>query len=375
MRKIVLSMISVCLFASSCSSKGEKDIEPETGENLIYTTELNYPNLLFSETITQKIINEIKSNSEAQSAFEKWIIEPAGEALQMNPKGFTTIIAENQKEVKAYADAILSLAIKWHLDQEASNRKNFIKKAADLLVKLAQTNSATDHTPRETILLNAFEGYSILKNALPESQRTIIDNWIDKRYQFYNNLALTGNLKANNWETIRINFLAYYAVILNNENYYQNVLSVSKEHLINNVLVDGKTIDFVHRDAFAYHAYDLAFWGRILRSIYHYKGMGAANALMSHKTSEHGSLQDAVDYWKPFLLNPKENVHLEFVNTQWEPDKSRSDYNKPFNPLSVFYALDEMAFINIDCRNIIKELKGENVLYNHSFNYWIGLQY
>lgn len=375
MRKIVLSLISLCLFVSSCSSGGNKYVEPETGEKLVFTTELSYPNLLFSEAITQKVITEIKSSADAQNAYDKWVIQPAGKALQMVPNGFTTITADNQKEVKAYADAILSLAIKWHLDQDVYNRESYIKKANDLLIKLAQTNTATDHTPRETLLLSAYEGYSIIKNALPESQQAIIDNWIEKRYQFYNNLELTGNLKANNWETIRINFLAYYAVILNKESYFLNALTVSKEHLVNNVLVDGKTIDFVHRDAFAYHAYDLAFWGRILRSVYNFKGIEAASALMTHNTSEHGSLQDAMDFWKPYLLNPDENIHLEFVNTQWEPDKARSDYNKAFNPLSVFYALDEIAFVNRDCRSVVEELKGENVPYGHSLNYWISLFY
>ena len=59
----------------------------------------------------------------------------------------------------------------------------------------------------------------------------------------------------------------------------------------------------------------------------------------SYKKDVHwgASIRNSVVFWKPFLLDSKKYTHLEFVGTEYEPDKKRSDYNKAYNPSGDVY--------------------------------------
>ena len=65
-----------------------------------------------------------------------------------------------------------------------------------------------------------------------------------------------------------------------------------------------------------------------------------------------------VNYWRPFLIDPANNVHIEFVNTKYEPDKSRSDYNKPYVPSSSVYALEELLYAFPEVAGYINTING-----------------
>ncbi len=82
---------------------------------------------------------------------------------------------------------------------------------------------------------------------------------------------------------------------------------------------DGISHDFVNRDAFAYHAYNLLFYAGILKTVGMYKGKEAAMALYSLKNQQGSSVQSCVKFWEPYLIDPQNNIHLEFVNSQLAP--------------------------------------------------------
>jgi hypothetical protein len=84
-------------------------------------------------------------------------------------------------------------------------------------------------------------------------------------------------------------------------------------------------------------------------------------------------VQHMVDYWKPFLIDPINNVHIEFVNTNYAPDKTRADYNKPYVPSSSVYVLEELLFTFPEVATYIKAINGSTTRYNSKasgFLYW-----
>jgi hypothetical protein len=77
-------------------------------------------------------------------------------------------------------------------------------------------------------------------------------------------------------------------------------------------------------------------------------------------------LADMIRFWEPYLLDPANNPHLEFVNTQYAPDKTRSDYNKPYNPASSVYALEELLLSFPQVKQYITKVVPGATRYNRS---------
>lgn len=82
-----------------------------------------------------------------------------------------------------------------------------------------------------------------------------------------------------------------------------------------------------------------------------------------------GSIADAVSFMAPYVMDPANNIHLEFVNTEWAPDKNRGDYNKAFNAAGSSYAFVQMAAImKDDMYDFLKKI-------NPSFTRYTDLRY
>ncbi|MCH5718143.1 hypothetical protein [Niabella hibiscisoli] len=131
------------------------------------------------------------------------------------------------------------------------------------------------------------------------------------------------------------------------------------------------------RDAFAYHAYDMNFTAPLIRTMYIYEGRNKADSLVYHRSNNWtgngtlgGSLMDALLFMKPYMVDPQNNVHLEFVNTEWEPDRDRSDYGQPLSPSSVAYALHEVLAV---ARNQVEDIFA--IMYQNNTRHSRGLAY
>jgi hypothetical protein len=140
-----------------------------------------------------------------------------------------------------------------------------------------------------------------------------------------------------------------------------------------NLMTGGKSEDLISRDAFAYHAYNLAFYARIFKAKAYFEGSTAMNAFKNRKNNINVSVQDMMNYWKPFLIDPINNVHIEFVNTNYAPDKTRTDYNKPYVPSSSVYALEELLLAFPETTTYLKGISSSATRYNRKvsgFLYW-----
>jgi hypothetical protein len=97
------------------------------------------------------------------------------------------------------------------------------------------------------------------------------------------------------------------------------------------------------------------------------------NTFKNRKNNINVSVQDMMNYWKPFLVDPLNNVHIEFVNTNYAPDKTRTDYNKPYVPSSSVYALEELLLAFPETTTYLKGISSSATRYNRKvsgFLYW-----
>lgn len=352
----------VLITTVSCS----KDSEPTPTPVIIPVDNYNktiFPNLVFDASTLVKMKEELSTNTTAAQKFSQWVTAIADESLPI-----TALTGGLTSKEPGY---IYALSVQWAVNRE--NRTvaaKYQEKAVSILKYWVQTNKPTDHTPNETAILPLLEGYSIIRNTIGNADRISIDNWLKTRAIYYKSLTANANRK-NNWETIRINYLYDISLLLGDDVLYNDANTLHSSHINFNLLANGLTSDYIERDAFAYHAYNLSFLGRICKAVSLYKGQTVGSSFFNTVSTKGGSIPKSISFWTPYMLNPADFPHIEFTNTVYKPDLLRVDANKQYNPLGTTYALDHLIYINPATRQTIETLLPNTTRYNRNFVYWI----
>ncbi|OOG16485.1 hypothetical protein BWD42_19800 [Sphingobacterium sp. CZ-UAM] len=356
------------------------DLRPRLKVNYIGTSSGFYSNLVMDKVTFDSIQFELSTSAQAQALINDQVTLKANQALSAAPAPVTKISdPDGKNKVQTDAAKVYSLALQYFLFQEQANAGQYVDKAKEFLLSWAAVNAATSQTPDESIYLPFLTGYSLIRAKIDANSRMTIDNWLRTRYNFYK----TQSVRTNNWETIRNLLMIDIAYILNDGTLINQATSDFSTHHNKNYRADGASVDFLGRDAFAYHVYDMEFIGQIGRTFYIKRGRHMLDSLVNHRATKWvnlrinpndtpvlgGSIRDAVSFMAPYVLDPDNNVHLEFVNTEWAPDKTRSDYNKPFNAAGSSYAFVQMASI------MKSEMFGFLKKLNPSFNRYTDLRY
>lgn len=356
------------------------DLRPRLKVNYIGTSSGFYSNLVMDKVTFDSIQFELSTSAQAQALINDQVTVKANQALSAAPAPVTKISdPDGKNKVQTDAAKVYSLALQYFLFQEQANAGQYVDKAKEFLLSWAAVNAATSQTPDESIYLPFLTGYSLIRAKIDANSRMTIDNWLRTRYNFYK----TQSVRTNNWETIRNLLMIDIAYILNDGTLINQATSDFSTHHNKNYRADGASVDFLGRDAFAYHVYDMEFIGQIGRTFYIKRGRHMLDSLVNHRATKWvnlrinpndtpvlgGSIRDAVSFMAPYVLDPDNNVHLEFVNTEWAPDKTRSDYNKPFNAAGSSYAFVQMASI------MKSEMFGFLKKLNPSFNRYTDLRY
>lgn len=384
-KQVRIWILFVALVFAGCSkqsgSGGTSPTNPTTPTNPTNPTtptvvDNRFPVNLMVDSLTLAYIRtQALTNTEMASALESIIMQPALNNLSKTPLPYLEVSSDNFNDISAQANSCKILALRWLYTYETKPteaKPYFDKVVSTLLAWVNAGNKVANpvHTPNETSYFGFYEAYSAVRSRMAAADKAKVDNWITVRanaYQVY-------PARVNNWETIRLNLLYFFGYILENkstldyaENAYNTLLNV-------NLFAGGKSEDLVNRDAFAYHAYNLAFYARILRAKLLFEGAAASlKTFKEKKNTINVTVQHMVDYWKPFLIDPINNVHIEFVNTNYAPDKTRADYNKPYVPGSSMYVLEELLFTFPEVATYIKAINGSATRYNSKasgFLYW-----
>jgi hypothetical protein len=360
-RQLLIAMSAGMISLFGCSKNPTTPSTPVTPPPTTpVVTDNRFPvNLIIDSATLAYIRTEAASNTEMANAITSIILNPANSALSNPVTPYIQGNSSNFSDISAQARNCKSLAVRWLYTYEkspAEAKPYFDKVVSTLLAWVNGGNKIASpvHTPNESSYFGFYEAYSVVRSRMTAADRTKVDNWITARsnaYQIY-------PARVNNWETIRLCLLYFFGYILNNksvinlaDNAYNTLLNV-------NLMEGGKSEDLINRDAFSYHAYNLAFYARILRIKSFYEGTSVMTSLKNKKNNINVSVQDMVNYWRPFLVDPANNVHIEFVNTKYDPDKSRSDYNKPYVPASSVYALEELLLAFPEVAGYIQTING-----------------
>ena len=329
-------------------------------------------NLLVDSLTLAYIKAESIVNPEMSSAVASIINSPSLSALSKTPAPFVEGDANNFTNISNQATDCKMLALRWLMLYEkspAEAKPYFDKVVSTLLAWVNAGNVATTHIPNESSYLGFFEAYSVIRSRTAAADKTKIENWLLAKLSVYRNFPA----RVNNWETIRLSFLYYLGYMLNSTVTLDYAAGAYTTLLNVNLMAGGKSEDLISRDAFAYHAYNLAFYARIFKAKAYFEGYDAMNTFKNRKNNINVSVQDMMNYWKPFLVDPLNNVHIEFVNTNYAPDKTRADYNKPYVPSSSVYALEELLLAFPETTTYLKGISSSATRFNRKvsgFLYW-----
>lgn len=369
-------------FYSDFQSKEAQDVGLRPKLKINYTASVSnfYDNLVMDKISFDSIKLDLTTSSAAQTLINNQVTVKANDALNAIPTPVAKISdPDGKNKVQTDAAKVYLLALQYFLFQEQSNAGQYVDKAKEFLLSWAAINVAISQTPDESIYLPFFTGYSLIRAKIDANSRATIDNWLRTRYNFYK----TQSVRTNNWETIRNLLMIDIAYILNDGTLINQATSDFSTHHNKNYRADGASVDFLGRDAFAYHVYDMEFMGQIGRTLYIKRGRATVDSLVNHRATKWvnlrinsndspvlgGSIADAVSFMSPYVMDPANNIHLEFVNTEWAPDKTRADYNKPFNAAGSSYAFVQMAAI------MKNEMFGFLRKLNPSFTRYTDLRY
>lgn len=369
-------VILVFLFSGACKKKEQSTpVVPVVPVVPITPTpaDTRFPVNLLVDSLTLAYIKaETAVNPDMSTAVATIINSPSLSALSKTPAPFVSGDANNFTNISNQATDCKMLALRWLMlyDKSPAEAKPYFDKVVSTLLAWVNAgNVATTHIPNESSYLGFFEAYSVVRSRTAAADKTKIDNWLLAKLSVYRNFPA----RVNNWETIRLNLLYYLGYMLNST-VTLDYAAVAYTTLLNvNLMAGGKSEDLISRDAFAYHAYNLAFYARIFKAKAYFEGSAAMNAFKNRKNNINVSVQDMMNYWKPFLVDPVNNVHIEFVKTNYAPDKTRTDYNKPFVPSSAVYALEELLLAFPETTTYLKGISSSATRYNRKvsgFLYW-----
>jgi hypothetical protein len=353
-RKVILNIFcSTFFFLAALPSLNVQHANAQNVDNM-------FPNIVFTRTEynTWKSYIEADELSEGKIVYSDMIRLLAVRTIRDNivPSPVANLDVTGAKEkIDDNMKRMQALCFHYAFTQD----ETCLNKAKEFYLAWAAVNNAkAENSPGETAYTPGIEAYSIIRNCIDATSRASIDAWIRKRA----NVAKADRVRANNWETIRLQFLLHYGLILNDQAILDSFKSGYEAFIPKNIYPNGTTEDLLGRDAFAYHAYNLLFYARILKAQAAYYGPEYAHAEYIKEHRWGASIQKAVDFWKPFLLYPDKYTHTEFVESEWAPDKTRNDYNKTYKPGETIYVVEEFYYMDKTLYEYIRKYKSNTTL-------------
>lgn len=312
-----------------------------------------FPNVVMSKDIYDKAKTELaKTESGFKTLYNNEIKKKADEALSKTPAPVEDTKHDTNDIISNEMNYIYQLCVAYLFSEDVQYRN----KAVEYLKAWANKNKAlSKNNINETKYNPGVEGYSIIRNVISDEDKTAIDAWVKARLDVFKK---DKDLRINNWGTALLHQFYMFGEVLNDQEAIEYFETNYPEWVKKNLFPNGTTTDLLGRDAFAYHSYDLLFFAKICHLKAISEGYDSADRFYSQDVNWGASIKKSVDFWKPFLLNPEKYTHIEFLHTEYAPDKNRGDYNKPYNPSGTVYVVDELYEMDQDLKRVIEKYRG-----------------
>lgn len=293
---------------------------------LLLLSSINAQYVSLSDGEIRKLMDKVKTDKEANKLFQGFR-KIADSSLQSSPRPIQKIstagLLQGNPTKAATKEAIKDFKIMYALAicYRLTKQQKYLTKAAEYFYAWATINQPSASPIDDTNLDPLIEAYDLLKNNLPKKDRIAIANWLkNTAIAEKNNLKMLPVFETgrNNWNSHRLKVVGEIAFAIQNKPLQQWTIEKLKDQIAVNLLPDGRSLDFILRDAVHYHVYDLEPLVR-LSTILH----RATTVDYFHFTSSNNSsIKKSVDWLIPFIT--KEKTHQEFVNSTVQFDQARS---------------------------------------------------
>jgi hypothetical protein len=231
--------------------------------------------------------------------------------LQGDPR--KTATREALKDVqKMYALAVT---------YEVTRQREYLDKASVFLIAWADSNFSRGDPIDDTNLDPAIEAYDLFKGRLVPGERKRIGRWFSRVADAEIHARYNDSNRAtahNNWNAHRLKIVGEIGFAIGDKGLQQYAIAGIKAHIGRNLLPDGRSEDFISRDALHYHLYDLE---PLLKLAIVLKRATGVN-YYTYVSPSGSSLQKSVEWMRPYLDGRQ--THGEFVNSTVKFDKRRA---------------------------------------------------
>ena len=265
-----------------------------------------------------KLATLVESDREANNIFQDIKVE-ADLALHIAPSPIDTIYYEGLIDAdprrvhskECLKDAPRSENLAWTF--LVTREDKYADKAREIILAWSRKHIPLGNPISEKELIPMITAYGLLISHFSDDERMEIDKWLRQIASLEMRVE-----KQNNWEAKRLWLVGFIGFILEEQQYLDYVQDGYKKYVDNAFYGDGRTNDFIQRDALHYHASGL--WPLIDLAI-------AADRngidLESYHNPEGGTLRKCIEFMIPYSNGEKQ--HAEFVNSKVEFDKIRAD--------------------------------------------------
>ncbi|HEY4337839.1 MAG TPA: alginate lyase family protein [Puia sp.] len=210
-----------------------------------------------------------------------------------------------------------ALAMVWRMTGQSA----YFDKASVYLIAWADSNHSRGDPIDDTNLDPAIAAYDNIKEWLTPAEIRRIDRWLRQTAEAEIHAGYNRPERAtarNNWNSHRLKIVGEIGFAIGDKALQHYAIDGIQEQIGRNLQADGRSEDFISRDALHYHVYDLEPLLRLAivlqratrKDYYHYLAPSGA------------SLAKSVEWLLPYLDGRQ--THAEFVNSTVEFDRRRA---------------------------------------------------
>lgn len=248
-----------------------------------------------------------------------------------------------------------------------TRRREYIDKASVFLIAWADSNFSRGDPIDDTNLDPAIEAYDMLKDDLVPGERKRISRWFSRIADAEIHARFNDAKRAtahNNWNSHRLKVVGEIGFGIGDKVLQQYAIDGIKEQIGRNLLPDGRSEDFVTRDAIHYHLYDLEPLLKLAIVLQRATGVN----YYTYQAPGGSSLQKSVEWLLPYLDGRQ--THAEFVNSTVEFDRRRAQNGESsykagalFQPGSGVATLVLAAYFDDGLMDLARRLSGSDEQY------------
>ncbi|MES2460043.1 MAG: alginate lyase family protein [Armatimonadota bacterium] len=271
----------------------------------------------------------VQSDPEARALFAAFT-ETANDALKDTPNPIAIIQSEGKlakDPVKIRTQASLRdmpkiAALGWAAavqEKPVSDPSNaYARKAKEFILAWADTNQSQGNPINDTKLEPLLVAYDLTRTVFTPEEQARVTTYLRQMVKEGEKTRISNPGSArSNWNSHRLKVTGLIAFLLQDPVLIKGAIEGYRRQVDENLLPDGSSTDFHHRDALHYHLYDIE---PLLTLAIAARRNGTD--LYSYRSPSKASLAHSTEWLIPYCDGSK--THAEFVNSKVSFDQKRA---------------------------------------------------